>query len=365
MQWQQMDFPILVDTLNVLGLQVVPIISLLNENGGVIKEKVKLEELNQDIDLAPVDSTADPASVFEIPNVETLQQTANSENTSQSWKNVGETIFNYSKDKHSSIQPFEKAVEIDPKDGIAWFRLGAALQWRSESEYAEDNDAQRARGAWGKARELNPNQYIWRRRLQQYGAVRDKPYSLYGWVGEAQKAIISRGDKPFVLRVQLTSSEQATLEEQVNAADSPIDPDPEDRIFRDDKSLIKHQVIVTPEKIASGQTVHVQINLTLNETQKSHWNNEVEPLRLWVRPPDKWQTVPQLITCADPEQPTSLEIRSVEFELTAPDVVADGKITLPCYALYYLCEDIDGTCLFLRKDIDITFEIDHNAIALG
>lgn len=209
---------------------------------------------------------------------------------------------------NESISAYEKAVELAPSDGINWFRLGALLQRRSESDHRQEDDAQRARGAWGKALEINPNQYIWRRRLQQYGATRDKPYSLYGWVAEAQEAIRKRGEEPYPLRVALTRSESATLQEQVAVLRSPPkNPDPQDRIFRDEKPLVRSETIVTPQRIAPGETVHVEIRLRLDRAHKSHWNNEVEPLRLWVHLRSGWVVNPQMVVQDDPEEPTSIE----------------------------------------------------------
>ena len=31
----------------------------------------------------------------------------------------------------------------------------------------------------------------------------------------------------------------------------------------------------------------------------------------------------------------------------------DGAVRIPGYALYYVCEDIDGTCLYRRQDLEV------------
>jgi hypothetical protein len=37
--------------------------------------------------------------------------------------------------------------------------------------------------------------------------------------------------------------------------------------------------------------------------------------------------------------------------VSLPDGSAGGR--LPGYVLFYACEDVDGRCLFLRRDIEI------------
>ena len=32
-------------------------------------------------------------------------------------------------------------------------------------------------------------------------------------------------------------------------------------------------------------------------------------------------------------------------------------MTVPAYALYYVCEDIDGTCLYRRQDVSLEVEL--------
>ena len=53
--------------------------------------------------------------------------------------------------------------------------------------------------AWTKALSLNTDQYIWRRRIQQYGPRLEKPYDFYSWVKQARKEIEERREKPVKL----------------------------------------------------------------------------------------------------------------------------------------------------------------------
>ena len=49
----------------------------------------------------------------------------------------------------------------------------------------------------------------------------------------------------------------------------------------------------------------------------------------------------------------SLEIRNIEFEIRSKELPEGGKLTVPAYALYYVCEGVDGTCLYRRQDLSI------------
>jgi len=50
------------------------------------------------------------------------------------------------------------------------------------------------------------------------------------------------------------------------------------------------------------------------------------------------------------------EVRSLEFEVKAT-VKAPGKVRLPAYALYNVCDDVGGQCLYLRLDIPVELNV--------
>ena len=49
----------------------------------------------------------------------------------------------------------------------------------------------------------------------------------------------------------------------------------------------------------------------------------------------------------------SKETRHIEFEITGATPATGEKVIIPAYALYYVCEDVGGTCLYRRQDIRI------------
>jgi hypothetical protein len=96
--------------------------------------------------------------------------------------------------------------------------------------------------------------------------------------------------------------------------------------------------------------------LRLDAKQNAHWNNEAEPLRLWIDPPPGWQVAERLLTARAEPKAVSGEVRSLEFEVKAP-AKATGKIRLTAYALYHVCNDVGGQCLYLRLDIPVELKV--------
>jgi hypothetical protein len=93
-----------------------------------------------------------------------------------------------------------------------------------------------------------------------------------------------------------------------------------------------------------------------NAEQKAHWNNEAEPLRLWIDPPQGWQVGEQLLLYPAGKKPVTEEERALDFEVQAP-ARAKGKVRLSAYRLYHVCDDAGGQCQFLRLDIPIDVHV--------
>jgi hypothetical protein len=75
-----------------------------------------------------------------------------------------------------------------------------------------------------------------------------------------------------------------------------------------------------------------------------------------VDAPDGWQLSRRLLSVPPEDGPESRETRALDFEAKAP-TTARGKFRLDAFALYYVCEEAGGQCLFLRKDIEIPIEV--------
>ena len=88
----------------------------------------------------------------------------------------------------------------------------------------------------------------------------------------------------------------------------------------------------------------------------AHWNNESTPLRVWVAGAEGWTIASRLLEAPQGDQPESVEVRRLDFEVKAPPT-AEGKTRLAAYALYNTCEQAGGRCLFLRQDLSVELDV--------
>lgn len=253
-----------------------------------------------------------------------------------------------------AIRVVEQELAKISGDGRLHFAVGSLYRGRYDSSQRQPGDFQRAVDHWQKALDINPNQYIWRRRYQQYGPRSDKPYPFYNWVAEATREILARGDTPVDLAVEPAGAELAAPSKDViaGAGDSLTSPDPEGRIVRDD-TLINAETILVPPRVGPGQTLRMHIVFRPSATADAHWNNESDPMKVFIEPPAGWIVSERLISFAPPKQAVSDEPRTVEFELKAPPDLQAGDARLAVSAFYHVCRGTSGECLYRRRDIDI------------
>jgi hypothetical protein len=133
-------------------------------------------------------------------------------------------------------------------------------------------------------------------------------------------------------------------------------PDPEGKVQRDKDRLIQAEVTVAPARVRPGHAMRVHAVLRLDPNSHAHWNNESEPLRLWVDPPDGWQVSERLLQAPAVRVAVSGEDRALEFEIKAPEAARD-KVRFSAYALYHVCDDKGGQCRFLRLDVPIELTV--------
>lgn len=360
-QWHNIDWIILHDPINVMQVPAVPIEIAIDEKGIVRSTKIKPETIEKDFldktydfDDMPLPTPIKPS----IPDLDALRKQAESSGSSIDWRKLGDALVFWAPDKiDRAIEAYKKTIEINPEDPDAHFRLGVCCRMRYESSAPQPGDFKTAVDYWTKARALNPNQYIWRRRLEQYGPRSTKPYPFYNWTQTAAEEIKSRGDSPIELKILPTGSELAAPARDFEIDTTDIkEPDPDSRIFRDKKSLIRSEVTIIPPVIEPGKTARIHITLRPDKKQKAHWNNQAPPLKIWIDPPEGFKTNAHLLAAPQPAEPESAEPRTLEFELLAPPQ-AKGTISFNAYALYYVCEDKGGVCYYLRNDIPITLQI--------
>jgi hypothetical protein len=338
MQWKGMDWPIMIDSLNRLGVSAVPITLLVDEHGIIRAVQPGEEDFREVLERSHPKREARQQAIIELPGDATFL-----------WEDVAQVS--------EAIDAYHQALAAQ-EAGPIHFRLGVAYRRRYDSAYRRDGDFARAVEHWGRALDIDPNQYIWRRRIQQYGPRLTKPYSFYDWVSEARQEIGARGEAPLPLDAEPGGAEFAYPAESFPTTDSlGKEPDPRGRIRRDEEGLIRAETAVVPTVMAAGESVRVHVVFRPNPAVKAHWNNEVDDLVFWVDVPEGWEVDQRYLTVSIPPEPVSQEVRKVEFELKSPANASSLTMMTP-YALYYVCEDVNGACLFRRQDIPLEIRVD-------
>jgi tetratricopeptide (TPR) repeat protein len=354
MQWKEMDWPILVDPLNLLDVDGVPITIFIDEVGIIRYINPRLdnadEKLKEFINSKPFTGNIDDKKKSEKKADTTLR----SDNPQLPTEINDQDSINLT----MAIQKYNKALSTDSDNGRLHFRLGVLYRKRYDSQYRQTTDFQMAIKHWQKALDINPNQYIWRRRIQQYGPRLDKPYPFYDWIPKARAEIIERGQIPEHLTTEPGGAEYTKpLEIFTTENISNSEPDPDGKIYRDIENFINVECVVVPSTDKSKNSSRVHLNFTPNENIKAHWNNEVEGIKLWINPPSGWEVDNNYIIQINPGQEVSKETRHIEFEITGATQTTAEKVFISTYALYYVCEDVSGICLYRRQDIPIQLNI--------
>ncbi len=349
MQWKEMSWPILVDTFDQLEVSVVPLTYAIDEHGIVRRAGLRLRDA-ETIEETFLDHSW-PAPEAVGPKIE-----------ESSWQvQARRATSGNAEDVAQAVATFRRLALADPDDGWAHFRLAAAHRLRYDSSARQPGDFQAAVDHWQRALEIDPNNYIWRRRIQQYGPRLIKPYPFYDWIPRAREEIAARGEEPAPLVVEPSGAEIARPAQELVAAGGETSPDPEAKVLQDGVGstgrLIEIETTAVPRALAPGETLRAHIVLRPNEDLLAHWNNESDPLEIWVDAPPSWAIESRLLRTVNADAAVSTETRRVEVELSVPADAPPGDVRLPGYALYYVCEDEIGTCLYRRQDLEVTVEV--------
>lgn len=352
-QWHRMDWPVMVDSLNLLGISAVPVTLFIDEHGiirAIDPDPSALPAfLNKSFDKPAVA----PPAVSAVPERPMLA-TRPAADTFEAWRQYGDGLVLWGGVARLSdaVTAYERAATLAPRDGPVHFRLGVAYRMRHDSGADRPGDFARAATQWSQALALNPNQYIWRRRIRQYGPRMQKPYSFYDWVNEARAAIRERGESPIPLAVEPGGAELALPQKEFVAA-AGSNPDPKGDIQRDAEGLIEVETAVVPARSKPGDPARIHVLLNPNAQRKAHWNNEAQDLVFWIDLPPGWQADQQRVTVPSARPPTSRETRTIELELRSPPQASAGEVTLNAFALYYVCDGVNGVCFYRRQDIPL------------
>ncbi len=364
-QWRELDWPIAIDSLNLLGHRAVPIPMGIDEHGVVRTPKLKPNEIEEFVALEFAAPGPLPKEFrATLPDPIALAARARFALTAESWFDLGDALFLFGGESRlgAAIDAYRRGLEREPNAARGQFRLGVALRRRHDSYGRTKGDAQAAVDAWGRALALDPGQYIWRRRIQQYGPRLDKPYNFYFWVEEARKEIRARGGAPISLSAEPRGSEIAPPRSSSDAEDrlAPKDVDPKRGLPVDRKRLVGIDTIVTPARIRPGERVRVRVILRLDAKQRPYWNNESAGLSVWAKESGEFRIEEGEFRYAPPKSPETREERVLEFE-AAVGAEASGRLSIPAYAAYDVCLDAEGVCYRYRQDFEISVEVDPAA----
>ena len=362
-QWKRFQFPIAQDAFTEIGLAVVPVPVLIDEYGMVMATRIRPNGLN---DLV-LTKTREPASHPPKTNEAYVSpQWLKAKHESIPGMNIKIGLADaYLRER--TYQSNEEAIALyesmladskfdSKKKGLIHFRLGVA--YRNQFDWALDEikdpeSFTKASEHWSKAVRINPNQYIWRRRIQQYGPRLSKPYPFYDWVEKAQKEIADRGDEPIELVVPLSGAEIAQRSRKFESVDEDaLNPDPSGKVTVDSSICAVHSTTV-PSIPKRGEPVRVHLRF---ETKNVQWNNEGEDMVVWVNGSEKGKLSLAKLVVPNPKDPTSIEPRTVEFEFKV-NSDADSKVELSGFALVNVCEKENGQCLYRRIDFTVPINI--------
>jgi len=357
MQWHQMDWPILVDSLNLLEVAAVPYTLLIDEMGVVHEINPSSEEFETFLSSSIPQTEKTEAKMTPAtskPDWSELKRKAEGLNNVEAWSEYAQALFLWGGEERvaDSVDAFELASSKAPDDGWLHFRLGVAYRRLFDLSQSNMLEFKKAIEQWQAALDLDPNQYIWRRRIQQYGPRLDKPYSFYDWVNQAREEITARGEKPHPLRVEPGGAEFAYPSNgKTDSTELHVEPDQKGRVFRDVESAIQIESTTIAATYADKKAMRVHLRFQPNPALAFHWNNEAKPLAIWVQSDSGWEMESQFITVPNPQAAIDEAPRSIEFELIQNETEPMMKVT--GYALYYICEEVNGTCLFRRQDFTV------------
>ncbi len=359
-QWQRSDWPILWDPFNLTESSAVPVAIGIDEHGVVRTVGMSVDQFDEFMTtnydaIGDAETRRSTGVRKEARGPRVLDASAaltGSEALSRLLWSRGDSGALAASDLAACIRALElPATRGD--DPSASFRLGVARRLRYDSPASVPEDFQASLDLWMAALRKDPSQYIWRRRIQQWGPRLDKPYPFYGWIEEATKEIRARGDKPVELRVSLTSSE-VSGSDPVRVSEAQAEhPDPERKVPRDADRWVRIDVAVVPhtgdrEQRSEARGSQVHLALRPSREMDVHWSNDAGPTQIWIDNAVESGLERPELTLPVPGELVSSEPRCADFTVAS----ATGEV-LRGTAFYFVCEGVDGQCRFLAQDFEV------------
>jgi hypothetical protein len=191
MRWKGMDWPLVEDRLNLLGVWLVPITVLIDEYGivrGIPPGDADPDRTVREFLAAQFEPQADPADTPPRPGT---PPPADGGSSPEEWRTRGDHLMRWggADGLDSAITAYRHAIELDPGDDASRFRLGVAFRARYDSGKRRDGDFEAAVYHWFRALSAHPDRQIWRRRIQVYGTRSGTQSPLDDWIPGAEKAL--------------------------------------------------------------------------------------------------------------------------------------------------------------------------------
>lgn len=363
-QWQQLEFPVVQDQLNTTGMTVVPVYVALDEHGVVQAMPRRWEGWGETFLAQPPPSGPAPP----IPDLGPI--------TPDQWSDAAATELNAATrvgwaDALIQWQPdsanvsraiellqgaLEEATETEDRAPLL-FRLGVAYRLRFELDRQQQvEDFRQSIRHWEAALAANPNQYIYRRRIEQYGPRLKKPYSFYDWVQVARREIRQRGETPLELVVEPNGAELAQRAAEMVVEDEARSPDPRREVVAAPDGWIQAEAALIPSQPRPGGVVAVHLGFQLQPPAR--WNHESGPLQVWLDdPPPGVRFSQRLIEdpVAHPQAESNSPI-SLSWEVQLGDDL-HGPVELGGSAWFHVCDSQGGQCVYRRHDFQIKIPI--------
>lgn len=328
LRWQGIEWPVWSDPMDLLDLAVVPRSFLLDAEGSVVAVDPRPDEVRAYV-VAVAGGGAAVAADASAPVA------------------IAQPELAFLAGRHDeALRGLLLRVASSRDGGRTRFRLGVTRMALAERDDAPAGLFAAALDDWRRALDENPSQYVWRRRVQQYGPLLDKPYPFYDWVEQARAELRARGVAPPPLRVEPAGAELAAPRRDAGAASVSEEPDPGRRMPAAPPGVLS----VEPAVVESTQHPGLfRVHLRLRLGAGAEWNDEADPSIAWLRAPAGWELVDGSLAVLSGGG--SGAPRRFEFELRRTgegDPVEAGG-----YALVELCTAPDGLCARWRLDFRV------------
>ncbi|MFQ5429873.1 MAG: tetratricopeptide repeat protein [Phycisphaerae bacterium] len=359
-QWKQLDLPLLFDPLNLAGVAQVPTVVGIDEQGFTRVVDPKPEEFEKRFVRRKfkVNKLALRAPILELPDPKYTRRMAGEARSAAGWRAHGDALVLAGKpvQLEEALRTYRDAITMNPKDWLAFYRLGVAHMIRFDRPEHQPGDFQAAIDAWRSAARLCRKGNIPRAPIEQFGLREEKPGSMYGWIKTARKAIKARGETPVALDAEPASIESAKPRKKFRS--SRKKPAPEsgspDAAAEDTRSLVEVETAIV-RGLSSKHRSIVQVVLIFRPAggRGAQWDNTGPPLRVRIDPPEGVKVDRRLLTAANPAETASAEPRMVNVEVKRSKKARKQTITLKARAFYRVTAT-GGDAQSLYRDFEVS-----------